>query len=84
MKSAATTPWLCQGRKYAWVTITTIALLASSGCSKAPEAPTAAQEQQSLDIQIQSIQNSPTMSASAKQQAIAGIKAQQGKTVTKP
>ena len=54
------------------------------GCSKAPEAPTPAQQQQALDTRVQSIQNNPNMTAQSKEQAIAGITAQQNRTSTNP
>jgi len=56
----------------------------SCGCSQTPAAPTPVQQQQSFDSQIQSIQNNPNMSAAAKQQAISGIKSQQGAAAKQP
>lgn len=52
-----------------------VSLLA--GCGHTPDAPSPEQLQQSVDTQIQSIQNNPNMPEQAKQQAIGGIKAQQ-------
>lgn len=62
-----------------------VALLVGAGCS-APETPVTAvdQQQKSSDSSIQAIQNNPNMPAAAKEQAIAGIKAQQSRVAPKP
>lgn len=61
-----------------------LALLVGAGCSKASEAPVAAQQNEPLDRAIEAIQNNPNMPPQAKQQAIDHIKEQKSRVVTQP